>query len=240
MAVSEPRRIARHHAADDSWGVEAADTMMELVTPPGGESAATRSDIQAFVHLLDAMEKRLQQQVQQLLEHTSEQIEALSSRLWCAVLGAAAVRRRSLRGPRWRMEGPPRGAAQRRGGLADPYAGLLSVGDPGRARRVDPRTGLTHPAPGAFPTGRGPGGQRDVPRWRSPSNLRADAPRPPRAPGIDAGGARYVRRLGGGSTSARFRSRGLPVASIARSRRSQRSGSASSGLARPVAVRLGQ
>ena len=80
MAVSEPRRIALHRAAADSWGEEAADTMMELVTPPG-EEPATRSDIQTLAHLLDAMEQRLQQQITHLREHTDAQIEALSSRL---------------------------------------------------------------------------------------------------------------------------------------------------------------
>lgn len=57
MAVDEPRRVALHRAAAASWGVEVADTLVELVAPSGHE-LATRQDIEGILEVLSAMDAR--------------------------------------------------------------------------------------------------------------------------------------------------------------------------------------
>jgi hypothetical protein len=58
MAVEEPRRIALHRAAADTWGEEVADTLVELVAPSGHE-LATRADIEAVRADIAAFERRV-------------------------------------------------------------------------------------------------------------------------------------------------------------------------------------
>lgn len=52
MAIDERRRIALHRQATESWGEEAADTLLELGAPAGQE-VATRSDLQQFEQRLE-------------------------------------------------------------------------------------------------------------------------------------------------------------------------------------------
>jgi hypothetical protein len=69
MAIDERRRIALHRQATETWGEEAADTLLELGAP-AGQQVATRSDLEdleqrldhrfeALDHRLEAMEHRL-------------------------------------------------------------------------------------------------------------------------------------------------------------------------------------
>jgi hypothetical protein len=62
MAVEEPRRIALHRAAADSWGEEVADTLLDLVVPSGHEPA-TREDIRAVLAAMSAMDERLTERI---------------------------------------------------------------------------------------------------------------------------------------------------------------------------------
>lgn len=57
MTVEERRRAQLQEAATKSWGQEAADTLMELVTPAGQEMA-TRADIRGVLAALDAVDER--------------------------------------------------------------------------------------------------------------------------------------------------------------------------------------
>jgi hypothetical protein len=58
MAVEERRRIALHRAAAETWGEEVADTLVELVAPPG-EDPASRRDIEEVLSAVAASEQRL-------------------------------------------------------------------------------------------------------------------------------------------------------------------------------------
>lgn len=69
MAVEERRRIALHRHAADSWGEEAADTLLELGVPAGHEPA-TRADIQA-----------LRTDIERLDANVAARISALEDRL---------------------------------------------------------------------------------------------------------------------------------------------------------------
>ena len=86
MPVEEPRRIALHRAAADSWGEEVADTLVELVTPAGHEMA-TRADIQTVLTAMDAMDQRwderlaaMDDRITALDERWDERITALEQR----------------------------------------------------------------------------------------------------------------------------------------------------------------
>ena len=52
MAVDERRRIALHGQVAAAWGQEAAETLFELLIPPGHDPA-TRQDVRAGVAELD-------------------------------------------------------------------------------------------------------------------------------------------------------------------------------------------
>ena len=69
MAVEEQRRAQLRAAAATSMGQEAADTLMELVTP-AGQDPATRRDIEGVLTALDQMDERW-----------SERLEAMEHRL---------------------------------------------------------------------------------------------------------------------------------------------------------------
>ena len=69
LMIDERRRIALHRHAAETWGEEAADTLLELGAP-AGDQVATRSDLdglerrldhrfEAIDHRLEAMEHRL-------------------------------------------------------------------------------------------------------------------------------------------------------------------------------------
>ena len=69
MMLDERRRIALHRHAAETWGEEAADTLLELGAP-AGHQVATRSD-------LDDLEQRLDHRFE-LIDH---RLEALEHRL---------------------------------------------------------------------------------------------------------------------------------------------------------------
>jgi hypothetical protein len=80
MPVEEPRRIALHRAAADSWGEEVADTLVELVTPAGHEMA-TRADIQTVLTAMDAMDQRWDERIAALDERWDERLSAMDDRI---------------------------------------------------------------------------------------------------------------------------------------------------------------
>jgi len=69
MAIDERRRIALHRQATETWGEEAANTLLELGAP-AGQQVATQSDLQ---HLEQRLKRRFDE-----LDH---QFEALDHRL---------------------------------------------------------------------------------------------------------------------------------------------------------------
>ena len=67
MPVEERRRAQLRDAATASLGEEAANTLMELVTP-AGQDPATRADVQGVLTALDAMDQRWEQR-SEAMEH---------------------------------------------------------------------------------------------------------------------------------------------------------------------------
>ena len=92
MAVEEPRRIALHRAAAQSWGEEVADTLFELVAPSGHE-LATRADIQGILDALDAMDRRWDERLAATEQRSDERVTTMEQR-WSA---EAATSRFELR-----------------------------------------------------------------------------------------------------------------------------------------------
>ena len=82
MPVEDRRRAQLRTAAAASLGEEAADTLMELVTPAGHEQA-TRADIRGVLDVLDHMDERWTERfdaMDQRLDHMDERwSERLSS-----------------------------------------------------------------------------------------------------------------------------------------------------------------
>jgi hypothetical protein len=58
MPVDERRRLALRAHIAESWGEEAAQTLFELVTPPGQE-LATRQDVRELHHHIEGAEQRI-------------------------------------------------------------------------------------------------------------------------------------------------------------------------------------
>ena len=83
MAVEEPRRIALHRAAAESWGEENADTLVDLVTPAGHEMA-TRADIRTVLSALEAMDERWDERRTAADDRWASQLEATEHRLTAA------------------------------------------------------------------------------------------------------------------------------------------------------------
>ena len=86
MPVEERRRAALRRAAAASLGEEAADTLMELVTP-AGHDPATRADVQGVLAAVDALDERLttqltamDQRLTALDERWSERLTAMDER----------------------------------------------------------------------------------------------------------------------------------------------------------------
>lgn len=73
MPVSEPRRIALHRAAANSWGREVADTLIESVVPAGHE-LATREDLQ---HEFGLLRQELHTEVGALRQELHTEVGAL-------------------------------------------------------------------------------------------------------------------------------------------------------------------
>jgi hypothetical protein len=98
MAIDERRRIALHRQAAETWGEEAADTLLELGAP-AGQQVATRSDLDdlerrvdqrfdALDHRLEAMEHRLSATFERRI---SAAITAQTRALVFSQLGALVV-----------------------------------------------------------------------------------------------------------------------------------------------------
>lgn len=81
--VDEPRRIALHRAAAESWDEEAADTLVEFVTP-AGQGLATRADIPGVLSAMEAMEQRWDERFQTLDERWDQRLEATEHRITAA------------------------------------------------------------------------------------------------------------------------------------------------------------
>lgn len=79
MPVEERRRAQLRHAAAASLGEEAADTLMELVTP-AGHDPATHADIKGVLTALDAMDERWSAQLTAMDERWSERLTAMDER----------------------------------------------------------------------------------------------------------------------------------------------------------------
>ena len=93
MPVEERRRAQLRAAAATSLGQEAADTLMELVTP-AGQDPATRGDVQGVLTALDHMDGRWTEQLETMdrrLHHMderwTERLEAMDQR-WSERLDA--------------------------------------------------------------------------------------------------------------------------------------------------------
>jgi hypothetical protein len=95
ITLDERRRIALHRAAAATWGEEVADTLVELVGPPGHE-VATRADIDAALReQFAAQDARLDQRFaaqdarwdQKLAErdaHFGQKLETMEHRITAA------------------------------------------------------------------------------------------------------------------------------------------------------------
>ncbi len=79
MPVEERRRAQLRAAATASLGEEAADTLMELVTP-AGEDPATHGDIQGVLTAVDALDERLTGQLTAMDERWSERLTSMDQR----------------------------------------------------------------------------------------------------------------------------------------------------------------
>jgi len=79
MPVEDRRRAALRRAAAASFGEEAADTLMELVTP-AGQDPATRADMRGVLAAMDAMDERLTAQLVAMDERWSERLDAMDER----------------------------------------------------------------------------------------------------------------------------------------------------------------
>ena len=79
MPVEDRRRAALRRAAAASFGEEAADTLMELVTP-AGQDPATRADVQGVLAAVDALDERLTAQLVAMDQRWSERLDAMDQR----------------------------------------------------------------------------------------------------------------------------------------------------------------
>ena len=79
MPVEDRRRAALRRAAAASLGEEAADTLMELVTP-AGQDPATRADVRGVLAAVDALDERLSAQLVAMDQRWSERLTALDER----------------------------------------------------------------------------------------------------------------------------------------------------------------
>ena len=79
MPVEDRRRAALRRAAAASLGEEAADTLMELVTP-AGQDPATRADVRGVLAAVDTLDERLTAQLAAMDQRWSERLAALDER----------------------------------------------------------------------------------------------------------------------------------------------------------------
>ncbi len=79
MPVEERRRAQLRAAAAATLGEEAADTLMDLVTP-AGEDPATHGDIKGVLSALDQMDERWSGQLTALDERWTERLTHLDER----------------------------------------------------------------------------------------------------------------------------------------------------------------
>jgi len=79
MPVEDRRRAALRRAAAASFGQEAADTLMELVTP-AGQDPATRADARGVLAAVDALDERLTAQLVAMDQRWSERLSAMDER----------------------------------------------------------------------------------------------------------------------------------------------------------------
>jgi len=86
MPVEDRRRAALRRAAAASLGEEAADTLMELVTP-AGQDPATRADVQGVLAAVDALDERLTAQLVAMDQRWSERLTTMDER-WSERLAA--------------------------------------------------------------------------------------------------------------------------------------------------------
>jgi hypothetical protein len=98
MPVEDRRRAALRRAAAASFGEEAADTLMELVTP-AGQDPATRADMHGVLTAVDALDERLSAQLVAMDQRWSERLSAMDER-WSGRLDALDERW-AQRASRW-------------------------------------------------------------------------------------------------------------------------------------------
>lgn len=80
MAVDESRRRALHRAAADTWGEEVADTLAELIGPPGHQPV-TRADVDAALTAQDArLDQRFADQDARIEQRFADQDARLDQR----------------------------------------------------------------------------------------------------------------------------------------------------------------
>jgi phage-related minor tail protein len=101
IAVEDRRRIALHRAAAESWGEEAADTLMDSIAPSGHE-LATRQDIDGILAAMTAMDERWEENLTAMDHRWDGRITAMDQR-WDERLGAMHQRLEDLDG-RWQAE----------------------------------------------------------------------------------------------------------------------------------------
>ncbi|MFU8841416.1 MAG: sugar transferase [Nitriliruptoraceae bacterium] len=80
MPVEERRRAQLQAAFTESWGEEAADTLMELVTP-AGHLMATRAGFQGVLSALDAMDQRWSEQLGAMAADRDEPLASIDAQL---------------------------------------------------------------------------------------------------------------------------------------------------------------
>ena len=80
MPVEDRRRAAPRRAAAASFGEEAADTLMELVTP-AGQDPATRADMRGLLAALEGLDERLGVQRVAMDQRWEQRAEAMEHRL---------------------------------------------------------------------------------------------------------------------------------------------------------------
>ena len=80
MPVEERRRAALRAAAATSLGQEAADTLMELVTP-AGQDPATRGDVEGVLTALDHLDQRWSERLDAMDQRWSQRLGDMDRRL---------------------------------------------------------------------------------------------------------------------------------------------------------------
>ena len=99
MAVEERRRIALHRHAQRTWGEEAADTLLDLVTPSGQELATAR-DVEGLRQDMHVRFEWMDARMDARFALADERAEAMEHRILSAferrIGGAVTTQTRTL------------------------------------------------------------------------------------------------------------------------------------------------